>query len=393
MACANPFNLFDDNQQFIGSAPCGRCVNCLIDSRNQYDDLCQEELFQKNFVGSYLTLTYDDYHINWVDDFHGHLAASLRKSDAVKFVKRLRSYIARYKINNPFCRPDFRYIVAGEYGETNTSLPRPHLHFVFFGLDYRFCAEIFRKCWTFGNQKLLPIENGCFRYVISYMGKQVKCYDNPYDVYEAYNKERPFFHHSVGLGKTLFNRQWDYIKNNDYYYLSRKGVKRPLPVYYMRRYALIRANNTINDKIKFFKIHKGLNNKTFSIKKYNQLKHEIALAREASLTRRLRDSGECVPLPYSNMPGYWNTKYKDYLSKSVLDSGYQSEARSALRDYLRQEQLTNNFVIHQYKNNPDIKAVFTDSKGEFIPCSLFPMYKNHRQVAHDLARYGSLVPF
>ena len=145
MACAHPFNIYDkETREYIGQAPCGRCINCLVDRRNSIDDLCQEELYQRNFCASYLTVTYDDYHLDWRDNWHGKLVPSINKNDAVKFVKRLRSYMDYHKIDSPILQKDFRYICCAEYGADGS---RPHLHFVFFGLDYRAAAKMFRECW------------------------------------------------------------------------------------------------------------------------------------------------------------------------------------------------------------------------------------------------------
>lgn len=380
MACAFPFRVIDKStNEIIGLAPCGRCCNCLVDTRNAYDDLCNEELYQRNFAASYLTVTYDDYHIDWRDNWHGSLTASLRKSDAAKFIKKIRSYMKYHNIDNPLAQKDFRYIVCGEYGEDNKALPRPHLHFVFFGLDYRFCADMFRKCWTFGNQKLLPVKSGCFRYVLNYMQKQVKSLgSNVRDEYECKNRERPFFHHSVGLGKTLFLRQWKDIVDNDYTYLSRKGVRRPLPVYYMHRYGLIRANSTLKERIQQWKNHKG--NKPFNLSAYNKFKHEVALNRNEMLARKLRDTGIPVPVDVTSI-------------KNEKTEKYMRELNRAVTDFFKQEKVTNDFVVDTLDIYPDIKAIFTDKHGKFVSSPLFPLYKNHRQIAYDLVKYGSLVPF
>lgn len=372
MACPHRWIVVDkSSRQFLGYAPCGRCVNCLVDWRNSYEDLCEEELFQRNFCASYLTVTYDDYHLDWRDDWHGSLVPSINKLDAVKFIKRLRAYMCRHKINTPLMQKNFRYVVAAEYGEEKN---RPHLHFVFFGLDYRVADKMFRECWKCGNQKLLPVKRGCFRYVVGYMQKQVKSCDNPADMYECRNRERPFFHHSRGLGKTLFLRQWDFIRTHDYYYKSRKGVLRPLPVYYMRRYRLLRADDTIPQKIVDWKNYYP--NKTFSLKAYNEHKHNLAKIRESNLISALRKSGEAVndSMCYDIPP--------DYVDLT-------RECRSAVRDYLGQLVVDNQTVIN-YKKSLE---PFIGPDGSFVRSAMFPSYQNYRQAAYDLDRYGDLLPF
>lgn len=373
MSCAHQWKIFDKySREFICYGSCGKCINCLVDWRNSYEDLCNEEAFQRNYCMSFLTLTYDDFHLDWRNDWHGNLVPSLNPSDAVKFVKRVRSYMKRHKIDNSLLNSDFRYVVAGEYGENDTH--RPHLHFIFFGLDYRVAGKMFRDCWKYGNLKLLPVTNGCFRYVIGYMHKQVKSFDNPQDLFECHNLVRPFFHHSQGLGKSLFIRQWDFIVSHDYYYKSHNGVLRPVPQYYMRRYRLLRSNSNIDDKRSEFLSYNP--NSVFSLKLYNKFKHDLSKIREQNLIKYFRNSGQpvndsmCFDVP------------PDLISPV-------RECRQAIKDYLSQIQVPNYVVVNKYALLSD----FIGQDGNFKYNSMYPMYKNYRQVAYDLDKFGDLVPF
>lgn len=345
MSCANPWKLFDKRtQEFIGYVPCGRCVNCLVDSRNCYEDLCNEELYQRNYCASYLTVTYDDYHLDWRNDWHGHLIPSIKKSDATNFIKRIRSYMDYHNINNPLLNRDFRYIVAAEYGgETH----RPHLHFVFFGLDYRVADKMFRQCWQYGQQKLLPVKNGCFRYVINYMFKQVKTIANPRKCYNSYNRERPFFHHSARLGRTLFQRQLDFIKTHDWQYKSRKGVIRPLPSYIRRRYGLVSAESHLEEKKNYWSNY--IRQKPFSLKEYNILKRKIAKSREKNLINQFLNDGIPAPNRILEVQPDWHLeKFGDVESREYV---------AALRDSIRQ-------AIPYYDNFKSCMDFFDNVKNE-----------------------------
>lgn len=370
MACANPWKLIDKNtHEFISKVPCGHCVNCIVDTRNTIDDLCNEEMYQKNYVGSYVTLTYDDFHLNWRNNWHGGIVPSLSKRDASNFVKRLRKYMYSHKIDTPLASRNFRYIVAGEYGSDRQ---RPHLHFVFFGLDNNVCQKMFRECWQYGNIKILPVKPGCFRYVADYLTKQLKAVSRPQDVYDCYNLERPFFHHSCGLGKTLFIRQWDFITKNDYCYKSRKGQLRPLPVYYMRRYNLIRADSTTPELEKRWRIN--FPNKSFSLKKYNIFKSHLARVRQDNLVSKLRNEGDIVPF---DVPPDWHKMH-----------WRNTEAVISARDYIRQIKVKNSDVV-------DCSAIsdFIGDNGEFKFNHRYPSYRSYRQVAYDIQTYGDLLPF
>lgn len=377
MACAHPIPLHDkDTLEFIANIPCGRCVNCLVDWRSAYVDLCAEEHMQHNYFASYLTLTYDDYHLDWRDDWHGSLKPSLTRSDAQKFIKRVRDYMTRHNINSPFADPKFKYVVAGEYGEDTH---RPHLHFILFGLDYRVCSKMFRECWKYGNIKLLPVKAGCFRYVVDYISKQLKTL-NPHDTYDCYNLERPFLMHSKGLGRSLFIRQWDFITKHNYCYQTRKNKLRPLPQYYMRRARLYRyADNTEEYKTQWRTVFP---NKSFSFKEFNKYKHELAVKREKSLIVQLRSKN--IPV--------------DDMVTSSRSPVYSAEYYSAFRQLMLQELVSNDDVVVALSTpNPQTmiqyKDYFSDSSGNFVRSSAFPSYVNFRQVAYDLNKYGDLLPF
>ena len=381
MACANPFPLYNNNREFVSLIPCGKCINCIVDTRNKYDDLCQEEAFQCGYMCSYVTLTYDKYHLPYVDDWHGNLKATLVRNDYVKFVKRLRKYISYHNINNVGCRPNFKYLVCGEYGDDNKQLPRPHFHFIFFGLDYRFCNDIFLKCWKYGQIKVLPVQNGCFRYVCSYISKQVHSYENPQEVYDKHNLVRPFLAHSIGLGATLFQRQRDFImsEENNYCYKSRKNVLRPVPQYYMHKYCLYRIDSTKKEKQKQVKNYYDFNKRPFSLKLYNDIMRQKSQSRAKSLAFKLRSRGEPVRDVYFDKVDVSTPKdVKEYIS--------------ALQSYTNMEIVTNQDVFDVLVQFPDVMDEFI-SFGKFKDSAKFPTYRNIRQVAYDMKKYGNLVPF
>lgn len=104
-------------EEFI-TVPCGKCPDC----RNTYfNSILQRALCEAR--SSYLyfvTLTYDDKHIPYVDlDNERILYADY--SHFQLMVKRLR--------NQKVLDRDFRYLVVNEYGDR---FSRPHLHAIFF---------------------------------------------------------------------------------------------------------------------------------------------------------------------------------------------------------------------------------------------------------------------
>lgn len=377
MSCPYPWNIYDKKTHtVIGQAPCGHCASCIVDKRNTIEDLCSEELFQRNYVASYITLTYDDNHLDWRDDWHGHIVPSIKSSDATRFIKRLRKYMDDKKIDTPLLQRNFRYIVAGEYGGETF---RPHLHFVLFGIDYRACRKLISSVWKWGNIKILPVENGCFRYLADYMNKQVYSIDK-HNTYFVRNMEKPFFHHSKSIGKSLFLRQREFILSHDFCYKSRNGRLRPLPVYYMRRYCLIRSDSHIDEKKS--KWRQYFPNKDFSLTEYNKFLHKLSIVRNDNLISKLVNSNKSIPC--SDVPSWWKSQYK---SNAVCDI--------AIKNYISSIHVTNQFVLDTLNNEKFLpfKAVFINGSNAFVQSTVFPSYKNLRQVAYDLAKYGNLLPF
>lgn len=273
MACAQPVLI--DNPNFLNrgtfnylspyiEVPCGWCLNCRVDRQNWLSDAMNYELRKFDFIGAFVTFTYDDNHIiqksNIVpDDFYQFVdddgkvhtmpfyndrpvQYSLDRSDPKNFLKRLRSkidyYYNKHNIKTfDLCRKDFKYFMSAEYGDC---FGRPHYHFVFFGLDWNFCQDIFRECWQNGLIDSLPIKNGCFEYVTKYLLKQVHSYQAK-EVYDDNNLVRPYSSHSLGLGKGLILENMDYIRSHNLCYKTINDSLRPIPIYY-RRFFLSRPD-------------------------------------------------------------------------------------------------------------------------------------------------------
>ena len=95
------------------SVPCGQCLSCRIDYSRDWAARCVHES-QLHAVNSYITLTYDDFHL---PDNYG-----LEKDALQKFMKRYRKMFGK----------GIRFFGCGEYGEETS---RPHYHLIIFGYD------------------------------------------------------------------------------------------------------------------------------------------------------------------------------------------------------------------------------------------------------------------
>lgn len=248
MSCSQPFiyspgtrltkNNFYHETGLTGATyiPCGWCLNCRVDKQNELTHRCEKELI--NFkCGAFVTLTYDDYHIEdkLRHDIKGNLVATLSRSDLTHYLYRLRANIKNRMPDNMLSNHHFKYLAVGEYGGDGQLFDRPHIHILFFGLDFAVCKKELQKAWQGkGMIKVLPILNGGISYVLKYLDKQVFG-EQAQIKYDNNNIERPYQVHSLGLGSSLYRDQLDYIKTHKGCYRW-KGKDIPIPPYYKNKY-------------------------------------------------------------------------------------------------------------------------------------------------------------
>lgn len=221
MSCSNLFMKYNKITHRYDAIPCGWCIQCRIAKRMYYKARFEYSLYKEHKGnGAFLTITYDD---NNLPLSSVNCMPTLVKSDAQKFIKRVRSYINYYKVDFPLVQKDFKYICVGEYGE---DLGRCHYHFLFSGLDYAEALPIFRACWKkaviFDSK---PILEGGVNYVLKYLDKQQHG-EQIQNEYLDQGREPPFMLVSNSFGFGLYN-------NYDPFSLTyRYGSKvLPLPPY------------------------------------------------------------------------------------------------------------------------------------------------------------------
>lgn len=302
MACSHPYLIQNDKvpltsfNMYDRYVPCGMCLNCRVDKQNSLTHRCEYELI-KYKCGAFVTVTYDDYHI--LDklriDKDGNLVATLSKRDCVKFLDRLRQNIKRNLPDNILSNHHFKYLVVGEYGGHGQVFDRPHMHFLFFGLDFAYCKKMFERSWQGqGMVEVLPILNGGIRYVLKYLDKQLfgKQAEQKYD---ENNIERPFQNHSLGLGAGLYQSQLDYINSHKGCYRW-KGKDIPVPMYYKNKFLIksYRLEKWKNLNIKYKEINGRLLDFTKPRNFYDLHNFNIKqnLIKEKNLNEKLSLSGK-----------------------------------------------------------------------------------------------------
>lgn len=245
MSCASPLTQYNKYLNKTLTIPCNRCINCRIDKRNSWVDRCNYALKQYNFAGAFVTFTYDDYHLydpslegscHYTDSSlspDGKSYVTLNKKDVSRLIMRIRSYLNYHKINTPLSDPHFKYLAVGEYGG---EYGRPHLHILFFGLDFAANKHIFNKCWKSGIVDVRPILNGGIPYVLKYLDKQLYG-DQLFDAYDKYNIQAPFKTQSPSLGSDLYRDSVSsgFAASHSNCYRTKHNRLRPIPSYWRKK--------------------------------------------------------------------------------------------------------------------------------------------------------------
>lgn len=216
MACNRPWLFKKDDGDFV-AVPCGWCLQCRIDKRNEWEMRINFDLSKSR--GCFITLTYDDFHLPSDEGLH--------KEDFQLFMKRFRKKLDK----------KIKYYAVGEYGSQGsliTGLHRPHYHAIIIGLSALEASVPVSSAWNLGLTKILPADRGCVRYVLKYMDKQIHGLEAI--KLEYGDKQPPFALMSQGIGK-----QW--LKDNqsildDFGGVPYNGKIRPIPRYYKNHFDL-----------------------------------------------------------------------------------------------------------------------------------------------------------
>lgn len=310
MACAYPLML--KNPHYISSVggfwnprmipvACGRCMNCRIDRRNALEDQCNYE-YNKFGSGAFVTFTYDENHIMHLarQDKHGNLVFTVSGDDCRKLRMRLKSrvlYLHNEKgvPKNKRFNPDFKMVATLEYGG---QYERPHIHCLFFGLDYMFCKKLFQEVWKYGHVDVRPILNGGIRYVLKYLDKQVTG-EAAKELYDDNNIERPRMFHSVGLGSGLYLDNLDFIRSHNFCYKVRHNKLRPVPKYWRDKFHGIFdfdwsfiSGEMERRGIKYD--YEKMNKPCYSIMKMNEFSREKRIMMEQQRVKDSRNHGQAI---------------------------------------------------------------------------------------------------
>lgn len=132
--------------------PCGKCIGCRIDYSRSWADRMTYHSFGKEESSWFITLTYDDIHIEQLEHSINYDLYALNFDDMTAFIKKLR---------NKFRDCEIDYFYSGEYGDNSF---RPHFHMIIYNLpldDLEFwkldnfgcpiyTSELIHSLWTKG---------------------------------------------------------------------------------------------------------------------------------------------------------------------------------------------------------------------------------------------------
>lgn len=208
---------------------CGQCIGCRLEKSRQWALRCVHEASRYDH-NSFITLTYDDYHLP--DD------GNLKLRDFQLFMKRLRKTLP-YKI---------RYFHCGEYGD---NFSRPHYHAILFNHDFHdkllykvtdngeklYTSPTLEKIWGKGFAPIGSVTFDSCAYVSRYCTKKIigKKADEHYseiDIItgEVFKKTPEYASMSNGIGKNWYKTYQSDVYPSDFIILN--GLKMKPPKYY-----------------------------------------------------------------------------------------------------------------------------------------------------------------
>lgn len=298
------------------TVPCGMCLNCRVDRQNQLIDRSEWEYINYG-CGAFVTFTFDDAHLEpytFIDAKDGQEKATLSRKCGKDFLNRLNKEVHKFCKENGtsnLCRPDYKYILTGEYGD---KFKRPHFHALFFGLDFAYCKRLFWRAWRgMGNILVNPIRSGGIQYVTKYISSQTFGRYR-FAQYTYHHLEAPYSVHSNNFGTGLYKSQLSYIKEHNGNYRWHNS-DRPLPKYYKDKYLVLSSRNEQYLKRKYEKNCKRIYNLyEHRITSYNDFKMkniEIAKTRERNLAHSLRSHGHIISDPQIQMRNMYDLLYED----------------------------------------------------------------------------------
>lgn len=230
MTCFKPIYLrhlaTKDNPNGL-EVPCGKCLACKI-ARSREWALRMIHEYDSWDRAVFITLTYDDEHLNYKNGF---IQPTIDSKDLQKYFKRLRKTLATAKRK-------ISYYACGEYGEKTE---RPHYHAIIFGIGIEehllekngnVSKGICKDLWGKGNVHMGLVTYDSARYVSQYIDKKYSG-ELKRKVYTSTGRQCPFQLVSQGFGLRFAMKNKILFDENLYTTIRGKIVG--LPRYYKKK--------------------------------------------------------------------------------------------------------------------------------------------------------------
>ena len=205
--------------------PCGQCIGCRIDRAREWSIRIMHEA-SLHPVNSFITLTYDDDHLQYQD---GAVYPTINKRTLQLFVKRLRRKLEPLRI---------RHYSVGEYGEHTA---RPHYHMCLFGCNFSDTRTLYNDAgsnryyksdyldaiWGLGNCIIGDLEFDSANYVAGYVTKKLTGQEAAH--YDTHKIAPPFALSSrnPGIGYDWIDQWFDDVYPRDFVMMNGTELKPP----------------------------------------------------------------------------------------------------------------------------------------------------------------------
>ncbi|QCS36588.1 replication initiator protein [Capybara microvirus Cap3_SP_472] len=274
----------DEKIKIIGThkyslVPCGQCLGCRLQRSAEWADRCTLEMEENPEQCWFLTLTYNDENLPYIDEFttkkgitytdtEGTWNGCLQKKDIQDFLKRLRRrWEYKYSAHN------IRTFYCGEYGPQTE---RPHYHMICFNLpitpdmmtiqklnwekDILYKCDEIEQIWGKGFVVIEECNWQACNYVARYITKKQtgKLAD---EYYAQKGQIPPFVQASLkpAIGKNYYQENKSKIYENDNIIITGKGkvLKIKPPRYFDKLYDLDYPSDML--RIKKLRERKAMN--------------------------------------------------------------------------------------------------------------------------------------
>lgn len=222
MRCTNPRTLH------LGSPiayecviPCGHCIACRINKREEWcTRICHETAYASS--ACFITLTYDEEHVPWMQDEDGKMYREPCKKDIQDFIKRLRGRYGK----------GLRFFIGSEHGPTTE---RPHYHGFIWNLpEDALSWRVLEPIWGQGSVTVGEFTKQRANYAAKYYVER--------EEFEGKLRDFTLMSRRPGIGRLYAERNADHLNQDSVTTIRREGKKVPIPRYY--------KNLTYSDELK-----------------------------------------------------------------------------------------------------------------------------------------------